>query len=96
MAGLQPSDQALAALSEHDRSELKKGSSSEEGKGSSSEEGISVHDNSNASLDLGDDYPTEEEKLTLRRMPDRIEFAAFLIAFVEVRRGSAGGHVAGS
>lgn len=90
MAGLQPSDQALAALaeSEHDRSELKKGSSSEEG--------ISVHDNSNASLDLGDDYPTEEEKLTLRRMPDRIEFAAFLIAFVEVRRGSAGGHVAGS
>lgn len=55
-----------------------------------------MHDNSNASLDLGDDYPTEEEKLTLRRMPDRIEFAAFLIAFVEVRRGSAGGHVAGS
>lgn len=42
------------------------------------------HDHDGSDLSDDDDYPTEDEMKTLRRMPDKIPWKAFPIAFVEL------------
>lgn len=42
------------------------------------------HDREGSDLTDDDDFPTEDEMKTLRRVPDKIPWKAFPIAFVEL------------
>ncbi|RPD65541.1 oligopeptide transporter [Lentinus tigrinus ALCF2SS1-7] len=77
MAGLQTDKDILAGLAEAERDELeleKKGLASPHSGEEHELDGI--HD--------GLEFPTQEEKETLRRVPDRLPISAYLIAFCEL------------
>lgn len=80
MAGLQGDDAILAGLgeSEHNRVLADKQPHSAEPKLERSRS--SSYEVEEQELPV--DYPTEEEKMTLRRVPDSVNMAAYLIAFV--------------
>lgn len=42
------------------------------------------HDHDGSDLSFDDDYPTEDDMKSLRRIPDKIPWKAFPIAFVEL------------
>jgi POT family proton-dependent oligopeptide transporter len=78
MAGLQHDTDALAALSHAEnekRFSTEKHSQSDIAEHEPDHELDGIHD--------GLEFPTEEEKLTLRRVPDSVPWAAYLIALVE-------------
>lgn len=77
MAGLQADDAILAGLgeSEHDRVVAEKQHYAVEGKRSHSDHSTYEAEEHN----LGPDYPTEEQKATLRRVPDTVNAAAYLM-----------------
>ncbi|KAJ7192568.1 peptide transporter PTR2A [Mycena pura] len=79
MAGLQTDATALAAVSDvapnekHDHYDEKRSSSSEH-----------EHEHELDGIHDGLIFPTDEERATLRRVPDRLPWAAYLIATVEL------------
>lgn len=77
MAGLQADDAILAGLaeSEHDRVVAEKQHYAVDGKRSHS--GHSNYEAEEHHLDP--DYPTDEQKATLRRVPDSVNVAAYLM-----------------
>ncbi|KAI8970889.1 oligopeptide transporter [Trametes punicea] len=76
MAGLQADKDILAGLAEATRDEMELEKKKIESTTSHEHELDGIHD--------GLEFPTEEERLTLRRVSDRIPWAAYLIAICEL------------
>ncbi|KAK4050551.1 hypothetical protein OIO90_005018 [Microbotryomycetes sp. JL221] len=89
VAGAQNDDLVVAGLAEHKQDQVifaekvgKNGYIVEEGYASKGSE--SVDDYSTDGREAYPDSPTEEERATLKRVPDKLNFKAFLICFVEL------------
>lgn len=78
MAGLHGDDAVFVGLAEADHNRvLASEKHAAEPKRTRSEDSYEVNEQ-----ELPADYPTEEEKATLRRVPDKVNIAAYLIAFM--------------